>query len=167
MRHRFQLFVDPRDLEQGQVLLEVPLQFLAWDGQIILDGIIAAADLATRLIGHTDDGGLLDVGIFIEELFDFPRVNVFAHGNNHFLQAVDDMQVAVFVANSDIAGVEPASFESLGRFLRLVPIALHDVFPLDEELALLADGDIMILFVNDAHLGTQSTLSSEAIWRAS
>ena len=133
MRHRFQLFVDPRDLEQGQVLLEVPLQFLAWDGQII----------------------------------DFARVNVFAHGNNHFLQAVDDMQVAVFVANSDIAGVEPASFESLGRFLRLVPIALHDVFPLDEELALLADGDIMILFVNDAHLGTQSTLSSEAIWRAS
>src|SRR6516225_12338734 len=51
--------------------------------------------------------------------------------------AVGDPDVAVFVDEADIAGLEPAVFEDLRRRFGIVPVSLHDVVAGHQDLAVL------------------------------
>ena len=71
--------------------------------------------LAESLVGHADDRGLGHVGVLVERGFDLGRVDVLAAADDDVLQPVDDVEVAVGVEAAEVAGVEPAVGERLGR----------------------------------------------------
>ena len=92
--------------------------------------------MAAEGIGLADDGAFSDAFDFVDAVFDFAGVDVFAVHDDEVFQAVDDVDVAVFVHVGEVAGVEPAVFgEDFLGFLGLVPVAFHDVVAADEELA--------------------------------
>ena len=61
--------------------------------------------------------------------------------NDQILLAVGDDDPALGVEMADVAGVQPAVVEHPRGFLRVTPIAVHDVLALDHDLAVLGDGD--------------------------
>ena len=117
-RHGIELVEDARHLVEGQILLQVLLEFAARHFIAGLDGVVAAADVAAHLVRHADDGCISDVRIAVEQLFNLARVDVLAHADDQFLDAVDDVEVAVFIAPDDVARVEPAAGQRARCLLR-------------------------------------------------
>src|SRR4051812_19479857 len=63
--------------------------------------------LAVLLVGDTDDLGIDDVGMGVEELLDLARVDVLAAADDHVLDAAGDLHVAVLVHDGEVSGVHP------------------------------------------------------------
>src|SRR5262249_21009554 len=75
-----------------------------------------------------------------EESLDSRRGDVIAAGEyDNVLLAIGDDDVAIFVEDSDVAGVEPAIPDRLRRCLRIAPVAFHHAFAPDQDLAILSD----------------------------
>ena len=100
-----------------------------------------------ELVRHADDGSLADMRVFVEQLFDFPGINVFSHADNHFFQAVYDAQISVAVPDGYITGMEPAAGQRPDCFFRPVPVTLHDVSAADQELSFAAIGYVTAIFI--------------------
>src|SRR4051794_979105 len=63
--------------------------------------------------------------------------------DDDLLLAVDDEEVAVLVDARDVARAEPAvGVDRFGRGLRAAPVALHDVVPADQHLAVGVDAHL-------------------------
>src|SRR5206468_7927159 len=86
------------------------------------DGLFAFAR-----IRDANDGGFLDAREMIEHFFDLARVDVDAIDEKHVLLQVGNIKVAFLVLVTDVAGEQPAVGNSFGGFLRLPPIAEHDI----------------------------------------
>ena len=92
--------------------------------------------MAAEGIGLADDGTFSDAFDFVDAVFDFAGIDVFAVHDDEVFQAVDDVDVAVFVHVGEVAGVKPAVFgEDFLGFFGLLPVAFRDVVAADEELA--------------------------------
>ena len=109
------------------------------DGEFAFGGDVAA-----------DDGGFVDAGEGVEDLFDFAGVDVHAVDEEHFFFAVHDEDVAVAVFFAHVAGVEPAVAEGEGVFVVLVPVAAHDVGAADDDLADGVGGEFVVVVVEDS-----------------
>ena len=97
---------------------------------------MTARDLfAERRVRDADDRAVRDVGVLEDRRLDLDRVDVLAAADDHVLRAVDDVDEAVLVDARDVAGVQPALGEGLGRLLGPVPVPAHDVGPLYPQLA--------------------------------
>ncbi len=77
--------------------------------------------LAEPFVGHADDRGFGDVRVLVQRGFDLGGVDVLAAADDDVLQAVDDVEVAVGVETAEVAGVEPAVGERLGRLVARRP----------------------------------------------
>src|SRR5215469_17797062 len=86
-------------------------------------------------IWDSEDGGLRNFGMLIENRFDFTAVNVFSAGDDHVLQAVQDVKVALRILISDVAGTEHSISECHRVLLRVIQITAHNVGTADDELA--------------------------------
>jgi hypothetical protein len=86
-------------------------------------------------VGHTDDRDLLDRVVTKQHGFDFDGRNVFAAADDHVLQAIGDLHVAVGVHNGRIAGMEPAVAHALLGGLGIVVVTLHDHVAARDDLA--------------------------------
>ena len=91
--------------------------------------------LAAIGVGDADHDHFLHRGMLVDRLLDHLRIDVEAAGDDHVLLAVDQIEIAVLVHVADVAGEKPVADESLGGFLRPVPVALGDVRPLDADFA--------------------------------
>ena len=81
--------------------------------------------LAPPLVGAGHHGHLEHGVVLVEHPLDLGAGDVLAARHDHVLEPVDDEQVAVLVADADVAGVEPAAGERLGGGLRVAPVALE------------------------------------------
>src|SRR5918997_5477275 len=116
-------------------------------------GPAGAADLlAHGLVRHADDRGLEHALVLVEDLLDLARVDVVAAADDQLLLADHDEEVAVLVDLGHVARVEPAVVHDLVRGVLAVPVALHDVVALYDDLADLALRDIVAVVVDDLHL---------------
>ena len=70
--------------------------------------------LAPLVVGQADDRAVEDRGVGQQGLLDLGRVDVEPAGDDHVLEPVDDVQVAVVVQVADVAGVMPAVPGGLG-----------------------------------------------------
>src|SRR5439155_16413052 len=107
---------DPgRDLEGGQPLGYVPAQRVFVDG-----GAVAQPDDGTHLfpqlgVREADHGDVADVGVLEQGALDLGGVDVLAPADDDVLDAVDHVEPAALVEATEVAGVEPAVAERLGR----------------------------------------------------
>src|SRR5204862_3617308 len=81
---------------------------------------------APFVVGNADHGGLGDVRVVAYRALDFGGIDVLAAGDDHVLDAVVDVEVAVLIHVAGIAGTQPAvATERFGGCLRQVPVADH------------------------------------------
>ena len=66
--------------------------------------------------------------------FDFDRRNIFAAADDHVLEAVANLDIAVRMHDRGIAAVKPSAAHRVGRCLRVVVIALHHDVAADADL---------------------------------
>ncbi len=149
-----------RALEVGQPLPGEGDQLGGRDLAVAGDG--GDDRLAPALVGQPEDGHLADGRVAHEDLLDLDRVDVLAAGDDHVLLAVDERDVAVLVDLAEVAGVEPAAAERLGRRLRQHPVPGEDVLAAHEQLADLAHGDVAVVGVDEARLDVQQRAADRA-----
>ena len=101
-------------------------------------------------MGDADDCRVDHVGMVEQHVFDLDAVHVLARANDHVLRAVDQIEKAVGIEVSDVAGVEPAVGER-GR-VRVGPAPIpvrHDGRTLDPDLAALTGSGVATLLVDN------------------
>src|SRR5690606_15069419 len=103
--------------------------------------------LATTGVRHAGDGHFENRRVLGQHLFYLARVDVEATGDDHILLAIFDVEVAVLVHPGDVAGVEPAIAQAVGRFRGHLPVAGHHAGAADDQLAGLAHRhDLVAIF---------------------
>src|SRR5581483_6487482 len=108
--------------------------------------------LAEHRMGDADHRRFGDGRVLEEHALDLDAVDVLAAADEHVLGPVDDVDEALVVEAGDVAAVQPAVSERLGRGLGLVPVALDDVRSADPELADLTGGQCIAVAVDDLDL---------------
>ena len=77
----------------------------------------------------SDDSAFAYAFDFIDAVFDFARIDVFTVDDDEVFQAVYDVDVAVFIHVSQVAGSEPAVFgEDFFSGFRIFIITCHYIF---------------------------------------
>src|SRR4030042_3509537 len=93
----------------------------------------------------------MDPGVFPDDVLHLHGEDILPAGDNHVLLSIHDIDEAIFVHLSHIAGIEPAVPESFRRFLGVLVIALHHPVALNDELPHLPAAHVLTLIVDDAH----------------
>ena len=91
----------------------------------------------------------------VDDLLDLARGDVLAAGLDHVLLAVDDVEVALVVEDAEVAGVQPAVAERLGRLGGVVPVAEHRLRRAVHDLADLPGANRAAVVVDDLRLHVQ------------
>ena len=91
--------------------------------------------LAQPLVGDAEHGDLGHGVVLVDRHLDLRAVHVLAAPQHHVLGPVDDEHEAVGVDAGDVAGVEPAVADALGRGVGAVQVALDDDRAAHAELA--------------------------------
>ena len=89
-------------------------------------------------VGDAEHGRLGHRRVRVDDLLDLARGDVLAARLDHVLLAVDDVEVALVVEDAEVAGVQPAVAERLGRLGGVVPVAEHRLRRAVHDLADLA-----------------------------
>ncbi|KAF1854083.1 hypothetical protein Lal_00005300 [Lupinus albus] len=104
-------------------------------GGAVLQRDEGAGRLAPLLVMAGDDGGLQHLWMLVEHILHLDGRDVLATGDDDVLRAVLDLDIAVFMPDGEIAGVEPAAGEGLLGRLGVLQIPLHDVVSTHHDLA--------------------------------
>src|SRR5437870_8736925 len=101
----------------------------------------------------------------VNDGFDFSGVNVFSAGDNHVLQAIQNVKVSVCVLIPNVARSEEAVSECEFSFFRLVPITAHDIRASSDQLACLPGFDFVPCWIDNAHVDSEArpTARSELV----
>ena len=119
--------------------------------------------LAPGLVGLADDGGLRDGRVRRQDVLDLAGVDVDPAGDDQVLLAVDDVHVALVVADDDVAaGEEAVVGRAGGGGLRVVVVAVHQVRRAAEQLARLAGRHRLAGVVDDPELGEVPRVADRA-----
>ena len=98
-------------------------------------------DLAQARIGNADDLHLADLGMGVEKLLHFARIDVLAAADDHVARAAGDVDAAVFAHHAQVAGVQPAVLlDHLRGAFGIAVVALHHRVAAHAHFALLAAG---------------------------
>src|SRR5262249_31712133 len=91
--------------------------------------------LAPLLVRGADDRDIEDAGIVDQHAFDLGGGDGLPTGEDHILQSVHNVQIAVLVELADVAAVEPARVVEGGRSgFGVVPVTRRDVRPAHADL---------------------------------
>src|SRR5262249_23621186 len=141
---------DRLGLLEARELAVAPLEHLALGQRVVLLHHDRERRLAPFRAGLSDHRDLADLRAAEDHVFDLGRVHVLAAGDHHVLHPVLDVDEALLVDGGDVARVEPAVLDRLGRRLGALPVLLHDVLAADDHLALLAGRDALAVVVDHA-----------------
>src|SRR5690606_4111993 len=84
-----------------------------------------------------------------DDILDLVGVDVEAGDDDEILLAVDNTHEAILVDYRDIPGLQPAfAIENFCSGFRALPVALHDLGPLDAELAPGAKGQLLAIVID-------------------
>src|SRR5436190_18185395 len=127
-----------RHLEPGELTAAVLDELVGGHARVPLHRHECNGYFTPPVVGTTDDGGFEHGIVLVEDALDLRSCDVLATGNDHVLEPIDDVQVAVVVAPADVAGVEPPAFERGGRRVRVAPVSLEHLGAAEDDFAALA-----------------------------
>src|SRR5690606_7529967 len=138
-------------LETGQALPGVPDQLGLGGGLPVAQHHERLGPLAPLLVRHRDDRDLQDRGMGVDRALHLHRRDVLAAGDDDVLGPVAQLDVAVGMADAEVAGVAPAAAERLRGRLLVPAVALHDVVAAHGDLAerLPVGRDVVHVLVDD------------------
>src|SRR6185312_5514056 len=107
-------------------------------------------DLSADAIGRGNYRGFGDFRLFLQEFFDFARINVEAAGDNQVAFAAGERVIAVFGARGEVSGAEVSVVKSLAGGLFAAPIADKNVGSAQINLAGFAVGNRIMCGIEQA-----------------
>ena len=136
-------------LIEGQIVLQELLELADIDLCSLMDTVEAGTDLTAELILNANDSHLMNPGELVDKLLDLARIDIFAHADNHILDAVDNVDIAIFVGSGHIARMEPATAHDIMRHIGKIPIAKYHIIAFDDKLAQLAARNLLSLVIDE------------------
>src|SRR5206468_7762400 len=94
--------------------------------------------------------------VLVQDAFDLRAGDVLTARHDHVLEPVDDVEVAVLIADADVAGMEPPARERGGGGIRIPPVALEDLGATHDDLATFARGHRAALVVPDVEVEVEA-----------
>src|SRR5215469_8379545 len=88
-----------------------------------------------------------------QHFFKLAWIDVIASAENHIFLTIYDIEVAILIHGSDIAGMEPASTHRLGARFGPVVVAFHNTVATHYNLARLSLCHRPVAIVDQPHLG--------------
>jgi hypothetical protein len=110
-------------------------------------------DLAPTVIRNTKDACAGDAGMRLDHIFHRTRVNVEPAGDDHVFGSIDKAKKTIWIADCDIAGMQPTTSKRLHRLIGLVKISAHQERPADTQLSRLAIGNLGTIQIQQAYFG--------------
>ena len=105
--------------------------------------------LAEHRVRLADDRGLKHRRVTVEHVLDLLGVDVLAAPDDEVLDPVHQRQVPILVEPADVAGVQPAAAQYLGRLAGPAEVPAHHVRPAHDHLTGLAGRQQPVLAVDD------------------
>src|ERR1700752_2470163 len=105
--------------------------------------------------------------MLVNDGFDLAGIDVLSTRDDHVLQAVDDVEIAVGVAVADVARSKHSVSEREPGFLRTVPVTAHDIRPARHQLATVSRSELASGSVHDSQVdaGTRPATGREPVLR--
>ena len=136
--HRLRQFLtefdQARHLEGSQFLATEGHDFRYGQIRPFLRDDIRLDGFTTGAVINAHGNGFPNFWVRVEDFIDFTRIDVITTDDDQILFTVDNVEITFFIHVGDIAGVQPAVADGPGGFFRAVPIALHNLRPLDDQL---------------------------------
>src|SRR6202035_3177487 len=92
--------------------------------------------------------------MFVDDRFDLAGINIFTTCDNHVLQAVQDVEIAVRILVTNVSRTKHPISECESRVLRIVPVSLHDVRAASDQFPVLPDFYFLSCFVLDSQINS-------------
>lgn len=143
------------DFMTGYLAAAVVSNFIVGHFNSVVEDDEGADFFAVFFGGDADDLNVFYAVFFIEEVFYFAGIDVFASADNHVLDAAGDAVVAVGVLDAEVAAVEPAvGVDDFGCLDGAFVISFHDEVAAAAHFALLAVGTFFAGFgIDDFNFG--------------
>ena len=117
---------------------------------------------APARIGSRDYRAFQNALAFVQDSFEFGRIDVLTARNDDVLATVGDEPETFSVTISNVASMKPAAAQRLPRRRLIAPIACQDIGTADENLALRAVGDLDALAIDRLDVAMDSRLAGRA-----
>ena len=118
---------------------------------------------APLLVGHADHGDFGDVGMVADRALDLGGIDVLAAGDDHVLDAVVDVEIAVLVEIAGVSSAQPVVLvQRSGGGLRQVPVAGHVGAGARRDLADFARRQFVAVGIEDRELNAGQGLAGGA-----
>src|SRR5258708_18176359 len=117
-------------------------------------------DFTPLRTGYSEDCRFADCRMLVNDRLDFTGVNIFATGDNHVLQAVQDVEIAVRILIAKVACAKKPISECARGFVRIVPIAAHDVGAPSYQFTLLSALDLLACLIHHLHINSETRASA-------
>src|SRR6185312_8228121 len=140
-----------RILERRQPLLAVVDQFLSGSAGSGFEADEGSHRFAPVAVRYPDHAAFPHGRVLIQDVLDLAWPYLEAGRDYEVLLAVDDVEPAGFVHESDVASEEPAAGHGFCAVLGLVPVAGHHAFALHYQFADLTNRQVLPVVVDDAH----------------
>src|SRR5260370_8114205 len=103
-------------------------------------------------MGFSEACGLVKGWMLVNNRLDFAGINIFATGNNHVFQAVEDVEIAVGILIAKISCAKQPISECARGFFQVVPIAAHDVGAPSRQFTMLSGSASLSLLIHHFHI---------------
>src|SRR6266403_247928 len=113
-------------------------------------------DFAPFRIGYSEDRHFAHGWMRVNDGFDFAGINVFSAGDDHVLQAIENVEVPVGVLVTNVARSEEAVPEREFSFFRLVPITAHDIRAARDQLASFPGFNFVSFWIDNTHVDSEA-----------
>src|SRR5258707_14985552 len=90
--------------------------------------------------------------MLVDNSFDFTGIDILATGNDHVLQAVKDIEIAICILIAEVSCAKEAISEGESGLFLIVPIAAHDIRTPGREFTSTPALDLLSRLVHDLHI---------------
>ncbi len=111
-----------RHLEAGKLRQHMRLQILRVHETSRTPDDVGHGNLIPSGIGPADHAAFADIGMLQQHALDFRRIDVFSTGDDQVLLAVVHPEIAIGVAEADVAGAIPAVVQRFPGCFLVTPI---------------------------------------------
>src|SRR5215813_2225132 len=98
--------------------------------------------------------------MLVDDRLDFTGVNILAASDNHVLQAIQNVEIAVSISIADIAGAKQAVSKGERIRLRIVPVPAHNVRASHHQFTGMTGFDFFSRFIHNPHINPWTSSST-------
>src|ERR1700722_17828772 len=107
-------------------------------------------------VGYSEDCGFANRRMCVNDSFHLTGINIFATGDDHVFQAIEDVEIALPILIADVSRAKHSVSKCESGVFRIVPVAPHDVGAPGDQFAALPDFHFLSSLVLDSQVNSRT-----------